>query len=201
MESGLVRTVISILLAIAVVVGLFLIMHSLIDTDFVDPGVDARQVADLVQPDEDIELETTTPKPDKVEDPEEPPPEMDMVQLDVDMDVDIETIAPQTQVDISIESSGMSTGDGEYLPIVKVAPIYPRRAQSRGISGYCIVEYTVTTSGAIRDPIAVDCQPSGVFDKASVKAAQKFKYKPRVIDGEPIEVPGVQNKFTYQLED
>jgi protein TonB len=40
-----------------------------------------------------------------------------------------------------------------------------------------------------------------VFDKASVKAAQKFKYKPRVIDGEPIEVPGVQNKFTYQLED
>jgi protein TonB len=201
MESGLVRTVISILLAIAVVVGLFLIMHSLIDTDFVDPGVDARQVADLVQPEEDIELETTTPKPDKVEDPEEPPPEMDMVQLDVDMDVDIENIAPQTQVDISIESSGMSTGDGEYLPIVKVAPIYPRRAQSRGISGYCIVEYTVTTSGAIRDPIAVDCQPSGVFDKASVKAAQKFKYKPRVIDGEPIEVPGVQNKFTYQLED
>jgi protein TonB len=201
MESGLVRTAISILLAIAVVVGLFLIMHSLIDTDFVDPGVEDRQVADLVQPDEDIELETTTPKPDKVEDPEEPPPEMDMVQLEVDMDVDIENIAPQTQVDISIESSGMSTGDGEYLPIVKVAPIYPRRAQSRGISGYCIVEYTVTTSGAIRDPVAVDCQPSGVFDKASVKAAQKFKYKPRVIDSEPIEVPGVQNKFTYQLED
>lgn len=199
--NGPVRTVISILLAAAVVVGLFLIMHSLIDTEYVDPGVDARLVADLVQPDEDIELETTTPKPDKVEDPEEPPPEMDMVQLDVDMDVDIENIAPQTQVDISIESSGMSTGDGEYLPIVKVAPIYPRRAQSRGISGYCIVEYTVTTSGAIRDPVAVDCQPSGVFDKASVKAAEKFKYKPRVIDGEPIEVPGVQNKFTYQLED
>jgi hypothetical protein len=33
----------------------------------------------------------------------------------------------------------MSSGDGEYLPIVKVAPIYPRRAQTRGISGllYC----------------------------------------------------------------
>jgi protein TonB len=40
-----------------------------------------------------------------------------------------------------------------------------------------------------------------VFDDASVKAAHKFKYKPRVIDGEPIEVPGVQNKFTYELED
>ncbi len=201
MVSGPVRTVISILLSIAVVVGLFLIMHSLIDADYVDPGVKARQIAELVQPEEEIELETTTPKPDKVEDPEEPPPEMEVVQLDLDMDVEVENVAPTTQVDISIESSGMATGDGEYLPIVKVAPIYPRRAQSRGITGYCIVEYTVTTSGAIRDPRAVDCQPSGVFDDASVKAAYKFKYKPRVIDGEAIEVPGVQNKFTYELED
>ena len=39
-----------------------------------------------------------------------------------------------------------------------------------------------------------------MFEKASVKASLKFKYKPRVIDGEAIEVPGVQNKFTYELE-
>ena len=58
----------------------------------------------------------------------------------------------------------------------------------------------MTTSGAIRDPVAVDCQPAGVFEKASVKAATKFKYKPRVVDGEAIEVAGVQNKFTYELE-
>lgn len=201
MESGPVRTVISIVLSVAVVLGLFLIMHSLIDADYVDPGVEERQIADLVQPDEEIEIQTTTPKPDKVEDPEEPPPEMEMVELDVDMDMDVENIAPQTKVDIEIESGTMASGDGEYLPIVKVAPIYPRRAASRGISGYCIVEYTVTTSGAIRDPKPVDCQPSGVFDSASVKAALKFKYKPRIIDGEAIEVPGVQNKFTYELED
>jgi protein TonB len=29
----------------------------------------------------------------------------------------------------------------------------------------------------------------------------KFKYKPRIVDGEPIEVAGVQNKITFQLED
>ncbi|MDA0651131.1 MAG: energy transducer TonB, partial [Proteobacteria bacterium] len=32
------------------------------------------------------------------------------------------------------------------------------------------------------------------------KASEKFKYKPRVVDGEAIEVAGVQNKFTYELE-
>jgi protein TonB len=191
---------ISVLLAIPVVVGLFMIMHSLIDRDFENPEVSNTKIADLVQPDEDIQLESTVAKPDKVEDPEEPPPEMEMMQIDLNMDTDIQNSAPVATVDVNISTTGMSSGDGEYLPIVKVAPIYPRRAQSRGISGYCIVEYTVTTSGAIRDPQAVDCEPAGVFEKASVKAALKFKYKPRVVDGEPIEVAGVQNKFTYELE-
>jgi len=190
----------SILLAIPVVVGLFMVMHSLIDRDFENPEVSNTKIADLVQPDEDIQLESTVAKPDKVEDPEEPPPEMEMMQIDLNMDTDIQNSAPVATVDVNISTTGMSSGDGEYLPIVKVAPIYPRRAQSRGISGYCIVEYTVTTSGAIRDPQAVDCEPAGVFEKASVKAALKFKYKPRVVDGEPIEVAGVQNKFTYELE-
>ena len=200
MGNSPVRMLISILLAIPVVVGLFMVMHSLIDRDFENPEVSNTKIADLVQPDEDIQLESTVAKPDKVEDPEEPPPEMQMMQIDLNMDTDIENSAPVASVDVNISTTGMSSGDGEYLPIVKVAPIYPRRAQSRGISGYCIVEYTVTTSGAIRDPQAVDCEPAGVFEKASVKAALKFKYKPRVVDGEPIEVAGVQNKFTYTLE-
>lgn len=200
MESSLFRTAISILLAIVVVVALFLIMRTLIDGNFVNPEVDDRMVAELVRLPDDIELQNSTPKPDKAEDPEEPPPDMEMEQLDVNMDVNIENVAPRANINISIGTGTMAQGDGEYLPIVKVAPIYPRRAQTRGISGYCIVEYTVTTSGAIRDPRAVDCQPSGVFDKASVKASLKFKYKPRVVDGEPIEVAGVRNKFTYELE-
>ncbi len=200
MGDSKVRIIVSVLLALPVVVGLFMVMHSLIDRDFKNPEVSNQKIADLVQPDEEIQLETNAKKPEKVEDPEEPPPEIDMARIDLDMDTNVDNIAPAAAIDISISTSGMSSGDGEYLPIVKVAPIYPRRAQTRGISGYCIVEYTVTTSGAIRDPVAVDCQPSGVFEKASVKASTKFKYKPRVVDGEAIEVAGVQNKFTYELE-
>ncbi|NND67481.1 MAG: TonB family protein [Halioglobus sp.] len=195
-----IRTFVAAILAIPVAFGLFMIMNALIDRDFENPDVKSRKVAEIVRPDETIETQVTVEKPDKVEDPEEPPPEMQQLDFDMDQDIEVVNTAPTASVDISISTSGMSTGDGEYLPIVKVAPIYPRRAQTRGITGYCIVEYTVTTSGAIRDPFAVDCQPSGVFEKASVKAATKFKYKPRVVDGEAIEVAGVQNKFTYELE-
>lgn len=200
MNRNLIRLFIGGLLAIPVAGGLFFIMQYLIAS--ADPQIDTEKrtkLADIHMPEREIETNIEQ-KPDKIDDPEEPPPDLDTPDVDMDMDVEVINIAPQAQVDVSIGTGGGLTNDGEYLPIVKVAPIYPRRAQTRGISGYCIVEYTVTASGAIRDPVAVDCDPSGVFEKASVKASLKFKYKPRVVDGEAIEVPGVQNKFTYELE-
>ena len=200
MGNSIVRVIIAALVAVPVAVGLFFVMQSLIDREYEQEEVKSRKIADIVQPNEEIEVNVKEVKPEKVEDPEEPPPEMQPLEFDMDMDVDVVNLAPTAKVNVSINSSGMSSGDGEYLPIVKVAPIYPRRAQTRGITGYCIVEYIVTKTGSIRDPQPVDCQPQGVFERASLKAAEKFKYKPRVVDGEPIEVAGVQNKFTYELE-
>lgn len=201
MKRNSFRLLIGALLALPVAGGLFFIMQYLIAS--ATPEIDdskRTKLADILMPEREIETNLKEQKPDKVEDPEEPPPDLETPDVDMDMDVEVVNVAPKAQVDVAIETTGMSTGDGEYLPIVKVAPIYPRRAQSRGISGYCIVEYTVTTSGAIRDPRPVDCQPAGVFEDASVKASLKFKYKPRVVDGVAIEVGGVQNKFTYELE-
>ena len=198
--GSLVRIVVGGLLAIPVAIGLFYIMQSLVDRDFKQEDSKARKIADIVVPDKVIETNLKEVLPEKIEDPEEPPPDLEPIEFDSDVDMGVVNNAPTTGVTLKLNSSGMSSGDGEYLPIVKVAPIYPRRAQTRGISGYCIVEYTVTKTGSIRDPQAVDCQPSGIFDRASVKAATKFKYKPRVVDGEPIEVARVQNKFTYELE-
>ena len=195
-----VRSAVGAALAIPVAIALFFVMHSLVNRDYQQEDVKQRKIADIVVPDKVIETNLKEVLPEKVEDPEEPPPELEPIEFDTEIDMSAANMAPTSQFSISVSSSGMSTGDGEYLPIVKVAPIYPRRAQTRGITGYCIIEYIVTRSGSIRDPKAVDCQPQGVFERASLKAAEKFKYKPRVVDGEAIEVAGVQNKFTYELE-
>jgi len=200
MGSSLIRSILGALLAVPVAVGLFYLMQSLISRDYEQEEVKNRKIADIVVPETEIDVNVKEQKPEKVEDPEEPPPDIEPMDMDLDMDMNVVNTAPAAGVEVSISASGMSSGDGEYLPIVKVAPIYPRRAQTRGITGYCIVEYTVTRSGSIRDVVPVDCQPSGVFERASIKAAEKFKYKPRVVDGEAIEVAGVQNKFTYELE-
>ncbi|MEY2907902.1 MAG: hypothetical protein RLZZ602_425 [Pseudomonadota bacterium] len=195
-----IRVVIGGLLAVPVAIGLFYIMQALVDREYQQEATKARKIADIVVPDKVIETNLKEVKPEKVEDPEEPPPDLDPIKFDTDVDMGVVNNAPTASISLNLSASGMSSGDGEYLPIVKVAPIYPRRAQTRGITGYCIVEYTVTKTGSIRDPQAIDCQPQGIFDIASVKAAEKFKYKPRVVDGEPIEVAGVQNKFTFELE-
>jgi protein TonB len=178
-------------------------MNSLIDRQFEQDEIKAQKVAEIVVPDKEIETNRKEELPEKVEDPDEPPPDMEPLDFDTDLDMRTANMAPAVAVNVSINASGLSSGDGEYLPIVKVAPIYPRRAQTRGITGYCIVTYTVTTTGAIRDPYVEnesDCSPKGIFERASLKAAAKFKYKPRVVDGQAIEVAGVQNKFTYELE-
>ena len=90
--------------------------------------------------------------------------------------------------------------DESYLPIFKVPPIYPRRAQVRGIEGCVMLEFTVTKVGAVRDPIVVWSQPSGIFDRSAMRAAMKFKYKPQIRDGEAIEVSGVLNQFTFIID-
>ena len=88
---------------------------------------------------------------------------------------------------------------GGLLPIVAVAPAYPARALTRHLEGYVVVEYTVTATGGVRDAFVV-ASSSSIFDRPALEAAYKFKYKPRVVDGQPVETPGVQRKFTFVLE-
>jgi len=129
--------------------------------------------------------------------PAAPPPRADSVDP-VSTAFDMEAV--DVQPDLAIGGIGFESADGDYLPIVKIAPVYPWKAQTDGIEGYCIVEYTVTTTGAVKDIKVVEADPRAVFDKASIEAAGKFKYRPRVVNGEPIEVQGVRNLFQYSLE-
>ena len=89
--------------------------------------------------------------------------------------------------------------EDDYLPIVKVAPMYPRRAQSRGLEGYCDLEFTVTPLGTTADVSVIECT-SSLFERASVQALLKFKYKPRVVNGTAIAVPRMRHRIMFQME-
>ena len=180
--------------------GLLFIMQLLIAT-----GEEAVTDAERFRMDEFVRvernevIETKKQKPEKPPEPEIPPemPEpQNSNQFDNSMAVSVS--APTTQVNLNVSGVGFGVSDGEYLPIVKVAPVYPSRALSRGLEGYVIVEFTVTQAGATKDVFVVE-STSSLFERAAVEAAYKFKYKPRVIDGVAVEVPGVRNKITFEI--
>ena len=191
-------------LGLVVTLFLFWFMHYMILTaDRVLDESGRGSMVDFVRVQRDETVQRRQLKPKKPPPPEAPPPQPPTPKLD-NLDPTAEKIAiAAVPVTTDIEMTGgfsLGVGEGDYLPIVKVAPIYPQRALTRGVQGFCVVEYAVTRQGTTKDPFVVEDQcTSSLFHRASLQAALKFKYKPRIIDGEAVEVRGVQNKFTYEI--
>ena len=205
MSSLLIRCSTSAAATVAVVFTLFWIMQYLINFQEMelDPSKKLK-LPDFVRIKQAEEINRREPPPEKPPEPDEPPPEPPPPSMD-DVTPEAQAMAVSaapvnTNINLSSSGFGLAPSDGEYLPIVKVQPVYPRRALSRGIEGYVILEFTVTKQGTTKDIRVVE-STSGMFENAAMKAASKFKYKPRVVDGQPIEVPGVQNKITFEIED
>jgi periplasmic protein TonB len=160
-------------------------------------------VLDFVRLKKEETVQKKERKPQKPPTPKEPPPPMESPQMqnsDASTASNNFDFAADVGTDVDLAGGlALESSDGEYLPIVKVAPVYPRRALSRGIEGYVIVEFTVTKQGTVRDPQVLKAEPESLFERAAMDAALKFKYKPRVVNGEAVEVAGVQNKISFQI--
>lgn len=172
MASAAVRYVLGILVGGTVALFLLWLMQYLIATgqDVLDDGKRVRFM-DFVRVEKNEVVERKDRKPKQPPKPEQAPPDMPQPQQDqLNPSSESVYVAPvgieAGSMDIA-SSFGLSASDGEYLPIVKVAPVYPRRAQQRGVQGYCTVEYTVTTLGTVENPVVVDCS-SSLFERASL---------------------------------
>jgi len=198
------RYSISIVIGSIVTVSLLFVMQLLIVT--------GKQA--LTKPRERFQLEFVRVKrnenlnvediiPEKPPKPPETPPETPPQDLDnINPDAPKISIAPPAVANTQDIGGpgGMNIAEGDYLPIVRVAPVYPARALSRGLEGFVDLMFTVTTTGTVRDPVVLQ-STSSLFERAAIRAVLKFKYKPRVVDGIPVDVPGVKTRISFMLED
>jgi protein TonB len=198
------RYAFSIVIGVVVTLSLLFLMQVLIATGkqaLTKPRDRAKLEFVRVKRNEALNVEEFTPeKPPK---PPETPPETPPQDLDnIDPSAPSINVAPPTvATDTSIGGpGGMNIAEGDYLPIVRVAPVYPARALSRGLEGYVDLSFTVTTTGTVRDPIIL-FSTSSLFERAAVRAVLKFKYKPRVVDGVPVDVPDVKTRISFQIEE
>jgi protein TonB len=204
MTQTLSRLVIAILLAAFVTLGLFFLMQSLIQSGG-SALTDAPKgsVLDFVRVKKEEAVQKKDRKPKKPPKPKEPPPDMAPPQMDAPSPQSATSgmnFGADVVADISLDGGlALASGDGEFLPIVRVAAVYPRRALQRGIEGYVDVEFTVSKLGSVTNPVVTQASPAGIFDQAALDATLKYKYKPRVVNGQPMEVSGVEVRVKFEL--
>lgn len=204
-ENGLWLRLLPLLLAGSLIAGaLTYFMHVLIETSQQELDQSSRaNLLDFVRVKRDETSQKKDLKPQRPEVTEAPPaPPAPQANNNDFANTNLNVALPEVSSNVAVDVGGIGigTGDGEYLPIVKIAPSYPMAAMSKGIEGTCTVQYTVTTSGSTKDIEIVPGECPRIFARAAIQAAKKFKYKPRQEDGKTIEVPGVKNMFKFELE-
>ncbi len=191
----------SAILGLVVTFSLIVLMFKLIDSGNREMDEkEAIKIADFLHVEREM---TTNEKVAEIEKPDEPepPPELpdDNIEFETPENMVSMAAAPVTK-NLSV-GLGSFARDTDFIPVYVPQPQYPRRAQSRGKEGYAVVQVIITTTGGVRDPIMVEEDPEGGgFGRAALKAANKLKYNPRVVDGVPEEVSGVMYKFTFQMQ-
>jgi len=139
---------------------------------------------------EQVKRVETPPPPPRIEQVDATEPTVEIVSLDGGV--------PDFEMpEIDQEDFIITVSDGDPQPLVRIAPIMPPRAEK---SGHCRVRFNVSAEGAPYDVVATYCTQS-LFERATIKSVQRWKFKPKVVNGRNVAMVGLENKVTYQLSD
>lgn len=91
--------------------------------------------------------------------------------------------------------------DFDAAPILRVPPQYPEHCANRAESFEAVfVEFDVTKEGTTENIRTVESTNS-CFEKAAESAVAKWRYRPKIVSGTPVERKGVQTQITFELTD
>lgn len=91
--------------------------------------------------------------------------------------------------------------DMDALPLFRVPPQYPIHAERRGVEGWVDLEFSISKTGRVIDPKVTGAKPAGMFDQAARAAVMKWRYRPKVDRGSPVERIGVRVRIRFELRD
>ncbi|HHQ4913425.1 TonB family protein [Aeromonas veronii] len=76
------------------------------------------------------------------------------------------------------QGSGIGAGD-MLMPLQRIEPVYPYRAQQSGIEGFVTLRFSVNAEGGVQDVEVVEAKPKRQFERAAIQAINKWRYQPR----------------------
>ena len=192
--------------ALALTFGLFGFLKALISVGHVDIDVQATQKIEFQRMRRDTEVEERKrEKAERVKAEKAPvTPQIVASKTTSLADTgDIANLTTQLESQAVSEASNMSMTSGadrDVVPLVRIEPDYPMNARQRGIEGWVVVEFTISTAGTVKDAAVVASEPGTIFDKAAVQAVRKWKYNPKIKDGKPVERAGVKVRLDFEME-
>lgn len=196
---------------VLVSVALFWVLHMLISGGAILTG-DSHSLAtiDFVRLKKDTELETRQrKKPPKPEPPKQPPPpKMKIDTPPPDSPPPLPFAMPKMSLPTNITGGpfignyvgGDLSGYSDLIALVRIAPQYPRAAARDRIEGFVVMEISVNADGTVRSARPIQAQPRGVFETAAIQSIMKWKFKPKIQDGKPVEHKGIQ-RLDFNLEE
>ncbi|OOE45534.1 energy transducer TonB [Salinivibrio sp. ML323] len=207
------RWLISLPAALMVTLGLFMLMALMVGHSSQRPQEKAESVSiDIFMQEPDTEVQRRQrsvperPTPPEVPDPPTPvtqtqtqsstAPQPDMPNLNVQSNIQGVMVQAPSLGDLNV-----STGPNnqQAMPLFRVEPNYPPRAMRRGLEGFVVVSFTISPSGRPQDLTVVDANPPRVFEREALRALRKWKYEPKVVNGEAVAQPGQQVKLEFNL--
>ena len=200
----------ALLIGIGITLILFFIMQALIDSGDQQYRSDSDgQIMEFVRIKDDESLSfKDRRKPKKQEHNKEPPPQPKMIvekqatptlnKIKIEIpNIDLPTIAGGGP--FLGNWAGNPLAEGDVLPIVRIDPQWPREALVEGIEGYVIVEVLIASDGSVRSAVVVESEPRRMFDRNVIRAVLKWKFKPRIVNGVPVERRAIQ-RLDFNLD-
>lgn len=202
------RMLIGLITGVAIAFTLFVVMSYLIKRELDHVETEAPPPIDIVLTEDDDEVRTRVRQlPKKEEPPKTPPPPQTAKQAQPDkpvfnkLDFSPAKFKLGNVGDIYVGSGGSANlNDGEAIPVLSPAPPYPPEAQSKGTEGWVRFKFTVAADGSPKDVVILESNPRRIFDRAARRAIIRWKFKPKVVDGKPVDQPNMQYKMEFKLE-
>lgn len=90
----------------------------------------------------------------------------------------------------------------EVVPLVRVPPMYPKRALRMKKEGFVTMRFTIDAQGLVLDIAVIEAEPPGMFEDAAMNALKKWKFKPKIVNGKAVIQQGEQTiNFTLGVKE
>ena len=177
---------------------LILLMQSLIATDVIPPEIKKREKIVYVGKVPEMSEPQRTEPPNK---PKEVTPTPERRPQQVALRGDTSFGAGPSYTPPAVTTGGIqNSGTNMVVPFLKLQPEYPSRALSRGIEGFVDLSFDITAAGTTTNIRVIGAEPEGVFERAAIRALERWKYRVPVNNGVPQGQVDMMTRMSFALE-